>query len=66
MSSVGEEYPKEQARLRELLNEYRKIGPAGAFGATMIEATIREAEAAAMSGDVVRVVRAFAAMQDCK
>lgn len=66
MSSLGEEYPKEQMRLRELLGIYKSIGPGGIFGATMIEATLREADAAAVSGDVVRMLRAFQAMKEHK
>lgn len=42
MSSLGDDFPKEQARCRELLDEYRAIGPLGMFGATMIEQTLRD------------------------
>lgn len=49
MASVGEEFPKEQARVRELLEEYKAIGPAGAFGAMMLEQALRRADAAAIS-----------------
>ena len=67
MSSVGEEYPKEQARLRELIGIYRDLpGGVGTFGATMIEATLREADAALASGDVVRIVQAYQAMTECQ
>ena len=65
MSSVGDEYPKEQARCRELLETYRRLGPVGQFGATMIVAVIEQAERAAISGDPVEVIRAFKAMQGC-
>ena len=63
MSSVGEEFPKEQARVREVLGHYRDIGPSGAFGAAMIEQALREADAAMASGDVVRIVRSFAELK---
>lgn len=66
MSNLAEQYPKEQARVREVLALYRSIGPAGMFGAAMIEQTLREADAAAASGDVVAMVRSFAAMQGVK
>jgi hypothetical protein len=65
MSSVGEEFPKEQARVRELLGEYKAIGPAGAFGAMMIEQTLRRADAAMASGDVVEIVRSFQELKGC-
>lgn len=66
MSSVGEQYPQEQARLRELLAAYRALGPTGGFAWAMVDQTLREADAAMASGDIVRIVRAFAAMQECK
>ncbi len=66
MSSLGEEYPKEQARVRELLGIYKSIGPGGAFGAAGIEAVLREADTAAVSGDLARMIRAFQSMKDCK
>lgn len=64
--SVGEAFPREQARVRELLSQYREIGPAGAFGALMLEQTLREADAAMASGDVIAILRAFTKMQECK
>lgn len=66
MSTLGEQFPKEQARCREVLEMYREIGPAGTFGAAMIEATLREADEAAMSGDLVRMIRAYEAMKEIK
>jgi hypothetical protein len=63
MSSVGIEFPKEQARARSLLDAYRSIGPAGAFGAANIEATLAEADKAMASHDPVATVRAFAALK---
>lgn len=66
MSTLGELYPKEQARCREVLKLYREIGPAGTFGAAMIEATLREADEAAVSGDLARMILAYAAMKEIK
>jgi hypothetical protein len=64
MSSLGEEYPKQQARCREVLEQYIEIGTAGNFGAMMIRAKLKEADEAAVSGDVARMLRAFEAMKD--
>lgn len=66
MSSLGEDFPKQQARVRELLVEYRKIGPAGAFSAMMIGAALAEAEKAAISGDVVAIMKAYKKLKDCE
>lgn len=63
MSSLGEEFPKQQARCRELLSEYRAIGPAGMFGAVAIETTLKEADEAAMSGDLVRMMQVYERMK---
>lgn len=63
VETLGEALPKEQARVREVLGIYKSIGPAGAFGATMIEASLRAADQAVMSGDPVAMLRAY---QDLK
>lgn len=63
MSSLGEQYPKEQARVRTILGHYKEIGPAGAFGAAWIGDVLRRADEAAISGDVVAMVRAYQEMQ---
>ena len=67
MSSLGEQYPKEQARCRRLHGIYTGLPHnAGAFAALMIGNALNEAENAAMSGDVTRMLRAFKAMQACE
>lgn len=57
--SLGEALPLEQARCREVLVEYRKIGPAGSFGAAMIELALRRADQATISGDIVGMLQAY-------
>ncbi len=59
MGTLGDELPREQARCRELLVAYKEIGPAGAFGAAMIEQSLREADQASISGDIVAMLRAY-------
>jgi hypothetical protein len=66
MSSLAEEYPKQQARCRELLCQYKEIGPAGTFGETMIEQILRRADGAAASGDVVAMDVAYTEMRECQ
>lgn len=67
MSSVGEQFPAEQQRLRDLLSTYESLaGLAGTdcrFAIAAIRDTLAEAERAQASGDVVRIVQAFARMQ---
>lgn len=65
MSSLGTEFPKEQKRVRELLEIYKEI-PTGAFGAMMIKQALDEAEEAAISGDVVRMLKAYERLKGCE
>ena len=57
--SVGEDFPEQQARARELLKVYRELGPVGSFGALMIESALRRADKAAISGDIVKILAAY-------
>lgn len=66
MSSLGEEFPKMQAQVRELLMTYKELGPIGIFGATMIEQVLRRADEAVMSGDVVLMTQSYEEMKGCK
>jgi hypothetical protein len=65
VTTVGDEFPKEQARVRELLGVYKQLGPAGAFGAMMLEQTLARADHAAISGDVVAVLRSYQELKGC-
>ena len=66
MATLGEEFPKEQARVRELLGDYKRLGPNGAFGALMLEQVLRRADLAVMSGDVVAMLRSFTELKECQ
>ena len=65
-TSVGEDFPKQQARVREVLGMYRDIGPNGMFGAMMIEQTLREADEAQASGDIIRILQSYEALKEIK
>lgn len=43
--------PAEQARCRELVRKYTAIGSAGAFGAALIEQSLKRADRAVIDGD---------------
>lgn len=62
--TVGDDFPKQQARVREVLGHYKEIGPAGAFGAAMIEDLLRRADEAAISQDIVAIVRTYQEMRN--
>ena len=66
IQTVGDAFPVEQARVRELLTQYKAIGPAGMFGAAMIEQTLRRADEAAISGDIVAILRSFEELKGCE
>lgn len=67
MASLGEDFPRMQAHVRELLGEYKALpGGVGAFGAMMIEQVLQRADQAAMSGDVVAMIRSYEEMKECK
>jgi len=64
MTSLGEDFPREQARCRELLAVYRELPDGvGTFGALMIEDMLKRADEAVMSGDVVRMIRIYEEMR---
>lgn len=58
-TSVGEDFPKQQARARELLAQYKQIGPAGTFGAIIIEQALQRADQAMSSGDIVAILQSY-------
>lgn len=63
MSSLAHDFPIEQARVREVLAVYRSLGVPGFFGATLIEDTLRRADEAAVSGDVIAMLRVYEEMR---
>ena len=63
--SLAEAFPHELARAR-MIAEYRDLGPAGAFGALMIEQDIAAADRAAASGDVVEMIRCYQTLREIK
>ncbi len=56
--SLGEAYPKELARVREVLKVYEEI-PAGRFAVIMISDLLRRAEAAIARGDTVAMIELY-------
>lgn len=61
MSSLGKELPREQARVRELIREYRApiLNGAGNLAAMMMEQALQRADQASVSGDVVAMIRSY-------
>lgn len=53
----------EMNRVRELIDEYKKI-PTGQLGAGLLSITLKKAEAAMISGEVTEMLKAYAALKD--
>ena len=66
MTTLGEALPLEQARVRKVLGHYKEIGPAGAFGAAMIESSLHAADKAIMNGDLAAMISAFENLKSIK
>jgi hypothetical protein len=66
MGTLAEKLPEEMARVRKVLGHYKEIGPAGMFGAAMIEQSLRKADKAVMSGDLVTMIAAYQDLQEIK
>jgi len=65
MSSLGEELPKEQARVRELIIEYRDplLKGAGNLAAMFMEQALQRADKAVISGDIVAMISSYKELQ---
>ena len=59
MNTLGDELPKEQTRVREVLAAYKELGRAGAIGAMFIEDSLAKADRAAISGDITLIIEAL-------
>lgn len=66
MPTLGEAYPLEQERCRELLAIYQSIGPVGAFVVAMLQDVLRRADRAAIEGDLVAMIAIYQEMQGFK
>jgi hypothetical protein len=64
--NVIEGIQAECERVRGLIPAYEEIGASGVFGKAMLQASIREGEAAIASGDVVRMCAALESLRDCR
>lgn len=64
--TLGDAYPKRLADVRRLRDLYVEIGPAGRFGLAVIDDVLRRADEAAMSGDVVAMLRLYQEMGELK
>ena len=60
MTTLGEELPKEMARVRDVLMPmYLGIGPAGGFALAMMRTSLDRAAKAMAEGDTVEMLRVY-------
>jgi hypothetical protein len=57
------ELPTEQARCRELVRRYAGLGSAGAFGAALIEDSLRRADRAVIGGTEADIRKSLAELR---
>ncbi len=67
MASLGEELPKEMARVRDVvMPAYLEIGQAGALALLMMRRDLDFATKALAEGNVLDVIRAYKALKEYK
>lgn len=66
METLADALPKEQQRVRDLIPIYKSAGPAGSFALAMINHSLKTAEIAAASGDVVAMLRSLEDLREYK
>lgn len=64
--TLGEAFPKQQARLRQCLINGKEIGPAGAYYCLVIEDLLKRADQAAIQQDLVAMINIYREMQEIK
>jgi len=66
MTTLGEDYPKEQERVRDLLVEYEKLPDgSGQLGAILFRGILRRADEAAIQQDLPAMVVVYQEMKEC-
>ena len=65
MTTLGEAYPIQQEPVRELL-EFVVKTPGCEFAAAVYRNALKQAEAAAVSGDLPRMIAAYKELESCE
>ena len=66
METLGDAFPAELQRIRELAKAYSGIGTAGWIGLAVLEGVISRAEEAQRSGDLAALIASCQEMRGCK
>lgn len=65
-TTLGDDFPVQQARIRKLRDYGKEIGPAGAFYVAVCDDLLRRADKAAIEGDIVAMVSLYQEMREMK
>jgi hypothetical protein len=63
MTTLADELPRQQERCRMILENALQIGQPGELLAMMLRASLKRAELAAISGDIVQMIYAIKELQ---
>jgi molybdopterin converting factor small subunit len=63
--TIAEQLPKEIARVKTLVEQYKQAGPRPGVSLMLIEKSLARAEYALSSGDVVAMYNAYQELKGC-
>ena len=67
MTSVGEDFPQQQERVRHLIDDYRALPDGtGEIGAQIMDVVLKRAADAQSSGDIVQILRSYQELVNCE
>ncbi len=66
MKTLAETLPEEIQRCKELMEQYKEIGPAGTFGFIMIRTAVERAIEADLSGNAISMAASYRELKECK
>lgn len=66
MNTLGDDYPRQQARMRILRDQGLALGPVGFFYAAQADDILRRADEAAISGDLTAMIGVYQEMKEFK
>jgi len=66
MTTVGDDFPVQQARVRRIQQQAMELGSVGAFLTMVCEQALLRAEKAAISDDLVEILAAYETLREIK
>lgn len=64
MDTVGDDFPRQQERIRECRDQGIEIGPNGRFYVAVCNEILKRADEAAISGDIILILRSYQEMKE--